>query len=174
MRRCTFGSPGGGALAIIATERVQLELGGGPGIRDPRGQLNCSVALDREVWNVLDYLVCWGGGQQDSGLGPWPRPCPSPCFWSAGLGAPVQPPGLVNINCHPWYQPQSQVARCWPRRGGACLPPAESPLRGSGPCLGTLSRWSALWGGWLWQPPCLSKPAQRPRRPREVGTDTTA
>lgn len=67
MRRCTFGSPGGGALAIIATKlevwevwEVQLELGGGPGIRDPRGQLNCSVALDREVWNVLDYLVCWG------------------------------------------------------------------------------------------------------------------
>lgn len=72
------------------------------------------------------------------------------------------------------YQPQSQVARYWPRHGGACLPPAESPLRGSGPCLGTLSRWSALWGGWLWQPPCLSKPGQRPRRPREVGTDTKA
>lgn len=30
MRRYTFSSPGGGVLAIIATKRVQLELGGWP------------------------------------------------------------------------------------------------------------------------------------------------
>lgn len=54
----------------MAAEGGSAGAWGGPMTSDPRGQANHSPILEGKMWNVLDSLVCRGGGQQDSGLGP--------------------------------------------------------------------------------------------------------